>query len=688
MTTRGTRGIAIIIIMLRVGSALAFSATRHPAFRRSQQQAATTRLFASKVEQPAAAAALQDNDSSQVQVADDPFANLSDEIRSFPVKLQDKLAKRGVTSLLPIQSASFQHIQAGNDAVLHAPTGSGKTLAYVLPLAAAAVAAKKPKIQQRAKDIAVSPYIVTLLPSRELAKQVGKEWAKYYKTASSVATVFGGVPIERHTSILKKGADVVVSTPGRLRELVREGHLDYSKIKVVVIDEADMLLDTADSPDVQAILDDITTAVGDRADDPEYQLLLVSATVNDYVRNFAMEIMEIPMESESFIQVEGDESRILPGSNNNILPDSDKTTTKRPPLVEHWMTPVASKMYPSVTCDLISTLSPRLCIIFVPTKADTETVAAFLSNKISSASNVVRVLHGDMAQSQRSRTINLIRETQHDTQNQILVATDVASRGLDLPNVDLVVQFGIPRVAGKEATYNVELYTHRTGRAGRVTQQAKQGVATAPANSVVLYDVASGEGKLVADVVAQVKSTLGIQIRSKPIPSTTDIVEAGYRRALDELLLGDNSNNNKAAGDNDLVSYVRSRLLADDRVNVADPEELLNHLCTALISLSKLDPSTAPQEQRCSLITGDPADRTLLVYREDGEAVSPTEATKFCKKFGSGKLGRIMVTKIGSAVLDLPTNRAKKLLQNVQSGHEKELSGWRIEECQSLPEFK
>jgi hypothetical protein len=259
-----------------------------------------------------------------------------------------------------------------------------------------------------------------------------------------------------------------------------------------------------------------------------------------------------------------------------------------------------------------------------------------------------------------------------------LVATDVASRGLDLPNVDLVVQFGIPRVAGKDGTYNVELYTHRTGRAGRV-RQANQGPG-APSNSVVLYDVASGEGKLVNDVVAEVQSTLGIEIRSKPIPSTTDIVEAGYRRALDELLV-DNS------GD-DLVSYFRSRLLADDRVNVSDPEEMLNHLCTALVALSKVDPFTSPQEQRCSLITGNPADRTLVVYREDGEEVSPTEVMKFCKSFGSGKLGRIMVTKVGSAVLDLPAKRAKKLVQNVESGDENEVSGWRIEECQSLPEFK
>ncbi|KAI2506791.1 hypothetical protein MHU86_7686 [Fragilaria crotonensis] len=380
-----------------------------------------------------------------------------------------------------------------------------------------------------------------------------------------------------------------------------------------------MLLDAADSPDVDAILEDITEAVGERDDNPEYQLLLVSATVNDHVRDFAMQVMEISMKSKSFIQVEGNESRILPANNAALDNDSQPAQRSAPPLVQHWMTPVKSRMYPVVTADLIATLSPRLSIVFVPTKADTETVGAFLSSKLSSASNVVRVLHGDMAQSQRSRTIALIREGEHGNQNQILVATDVASRGLDLPNVDLVVQFGIPRVAGKDGTYNVELYTHRTGRAGRVTRAHKEQQATI-ANSVLLYDVASGEGKLVQDIVAEVQSALGIEIRPKPIPSTTDVVEAGYERAVDHLLVDVGSAATSAEDSDSLVSYMRSRLLADDRLNVSDPEELLKHLCTAMVALSKVDPSTTPSENRCSLITGDPADRTLCVYRDDGEA--------------------------------------------------------------------
>ncbi|OEU14573.1 DEAD-domain-containing protein, partial [Fragilariopsis cylindrus CCMP1102] len=326
------------------------------------------------------------------------------------------MTNRGITSLLPIQQASFEQIYNGGDAVLHSPTGSGKTLAFVLPI----LSSKKRKRWQRAK--VASPRVITICPSRELAKQVGKEYTKFLDKSIGVATVFGGVPIERHISLLKYKPQVVVTTPGRLRELVREGHMDYSQISTLVLDEADILLDKSDSPDVFAAIEDIEKALDEQEDDPEYQMVLVSATIGRNVRDFAE---EMEFEPEAFIRVDG---------------NSD---------------------------------------IFVPTKSETESVAAFLSDKSSGAMKI-RILHGDMSQSARSRCIALIREesssssrqqqSQQQKQQQvgqILVATDVASRGLDLPNVDLVVQYGLPKIAGKDGTISPELYAHRTGRTGR-----------------------------------------------------------------------------------------------------------------------------------------------------------------------------------------------------------------------------
>jgi superfamily II DNA/RNA helicase len=257
---------------------------------------------------------------------------------------------------------------------------------------------------------------------------------------------------------------------------------------------------------------------------------------------------------------------------------------------------------------------------------------------------------------------------------QVLVATDVASRGLDLRNVDLVIQFGIPRTAGKEGTYNVELYTHRTGRAGRAGRNTK----LAAANSIMLYDPAEGEGKLVNELIQDVHKALGIEVRAKPAPSSSDIVEAGYARVADQCF--DCSENRDSA----LVSYFHSKLVADQRVDTSDPRQLLQHLATVMAAMSNLDHSISPSEQRASLLSGDVRDRTLRVYREDGIAVSPPEVTKFCKSFGSGKLGRVTILSDGSAVFDLTTTKAEKLLETIESRID-ETNGWHVQTPSSLP---
>ena len=629
----------------------------------------------------------QDHDMDEVELSNDvqhdgsqtPLSALSKEIASFPLPLQESLARRGVTSLLPIQSATFRHILEGDDAVIHAPTGSGKTLAFVLPLVARMMTSKLMAPFAKGKHsaeryVAVSPRIVTLVPSRELAKQVGKEWAKY--SSAPVATVFGGVPIERHMSLIRKGggAHVIVSTPGRLRELVREGYVDYKHIHVLVLDEADAMLDEADSPDVRSIMKDITKAVGDREtyEEMQYQLLLVSATVNDYVRKFAMEVMEISLKSKSFISVDGQYSRIASPDGGSI----SQPLGSAAPTVKHWYTSAKSSVRPSVAADLISTLAPRLTIIFMNTKLETETVGSYLSNQLAGSAMDVRVLHGDMAQAQRSRTISLLREGSNEDfgGRQVLVATDVASRGLDLRNVDLVIQFGIPRTAGKEGTYNVELYTHRTGRAGRAGRNTK----LAAANSIMLYDPAEGEGKLVNELIQDVQKALGIEVRAKAAPTSSDIVEAGYARVANQCF--DGSVNRDSA----LVSFFHSKLASDQRVDTSDPQQLLHHLATVMAALSNLDHSISPSEQRASLLSGDVRDRTLRVVREDGIAVSPPEVTKFCKTFGSGKLGRVTIYSDGSAVFDLTATRAEKLLEAVESRRD-DAHGWHVEMPSSLP---
>ena len=609
--------------------------------------------------------------SQNVEVEEgEPLLELPSELVSFiPASVQSRMVKRGIDSLLPSQVKSFRRIYAGRDAVLQAPTGSGKTLAYVLPLVS------RKFVRSRPQKIC-TPIIIAIAPSRELARQVGKEWTKF--TDLPVATVFGGVPIERHVSLLKSKPVILVSTPGRLRELVREGHLDYSQVTTLVLDEADTLLDRGDSPDVRAIFDEIETAVGYR-EKSEYQLVLVSATINANVKEFTDELMMSP---KAYIRVKGSESKVLVSSSSSKGETSsgDASMKSNVPAVQHWHMACKSTKQSSITADLISILSPRLTIVFVPTKSETETVASFLSTKLMLGD--VRILHGDMTQTSRSRSIALIREAASLGTAQVLVATDVASRGLDLPNVDLVVQFGVPRLAGQDGTFSTELYTHRSGRTGRV-RTVHHGGSVETANAITMYDPANGEGKLIPELVKEVGEKLKVQILPKPIPSATEVVDAGYKRT--KLALGVDVDTDAGADQKkELATYFKSRLQEENSIDTNDPQQLLEYLSKAMAALSSLDASASPFEQQYSLVTGDDSDRTLRLSRKDGAALSPPQVTQFCKPLGSGKLGRIVIAKDGSAIFDLPLKRSNRLLVAMVAESSEEFV---LEQPLTLPEM-
>ena len=606
--------------------------------------------------------------------------DLPSEIASkIPQFLAEKMIRRDVTSLLPIQAKSFERIYDGDDVVLQSPTGSGKTLAFVLP-----VVARKWKGGRRKKQTA--PFVLVLLPSRELARQVGREFEKFSK--GPCATVFGGVSIERHVALLKSKPQILISTPGRLRELVREGHVEYSQIRTVVLDEADTLLDKGDSPDVRSILEDLERAIGEREEDNgEYQLVLVSATMNEHVLQFSRD-MEIPPNAK--IRVQGSESRMLvstapsePTAADSTAGDSSslehaihpKQSQTSVQSVQHWHMACKSNVRTSVAMDLISILGPRLAIIFVATKAEAEGVSSALSTKLGNS--VVRVLHGDMAQSSRSRTMALVRSSALEGDAQVLVATDVASRGIDLW-VDLVIQFGVPRISGKEGTFSTELYTHRTGRTGRVRSNQSKEDGIKPSNTVMLYDPALGEGKHIPDLTGEIKDMLGVDMLPKQLPSAAEVVAAGYDRARRSVNLGD-----KRPDKSDLVSYFRSILETEEGVDTTNPQEILEYFARSMALLSQLDPSISPFEQHASLLSGGTMESTLRFYRTDGEAVSPPEVTKTCKKHGSGKLGRVLICEDGSAVFDLSTKRAVKLLRAFKTANE----DFQLELPLSLPDL-
>mmetsp|Transcript_41275 Transcript_41275/g.46911 ORF Transcript_41275/g.46911 Transcript_41275/m.46911 type:complete len:723 (+) Transcript_41275:42-2210(+) len=567
---------------------------------------------------------------------------------SLPEPLLNHLLKEtnsNDVALLPVQKRAFDPIVNGSDAVLFAPTGSGKTLGYVLPLFTRLLQWKKEGILKKRKRLSqekyykkrdpVCPSILVLAPSRELAQQIGKVLSQYHPTSSRrVAAVFGGVPLERHASLLRREVDVVVGTPGRVRELMREGHLDTGYVKSIVLDEADVLLNFDDQPEIEMLLKGMTE---------DYQLVLASATIGQRVKKFMGEVMEIDEKSDSFIVVD----RI---KHDESLNDDLNFADDNRPKVNHWFTAARSTARPGLAAEIIVSFAPRLGIIFVASKIEVERVAAELSEKLPNVK--VNILHGDMSQATRSRSVASLREEKNSNihKSKILVATDVASRGLDLPGVDLVLQFGIPRKSGKEGTYNPELYIHRAGRAGRVGGGSKQ------ANAIVLYDPSEGETRLMPHLEKELSSS-GIKIKSRSLPSPKDIMEASYTQAVRVC-------NNMQSID-DVTSFFKEKIVSDMNITTSTSErenELISRLSEAMAALSGLRKVVTSR----SLLTADEKERTVRVWSDKAKYLDPPEVIQFVKKLGSGKLGRITICNDGSAVFDLPVKRANRLVQTYQ----------------------
>ena len=625
--------------------------------------------------------------------------------------------------LLPIQQRSFNIIADGGDAVLFSPTGTGKTLGYVIPLASrlwewkrnGSLQHKKKLQKQRfiqqqrnkndslpSKQVeAAAPSILIIEPSREMAKQVGKVWNKFHPTVSKptrqIVTVFGGVPTARQAALLSSKTDVVVGTPGRIRELIREGFLSTEHVRSIVLDEGDALLNFNDNPEVEWLLDGMRN---------DYQLILASATINKLVEKFVGEVMELEVGEDGYVNMVdevattndaaddgggggGDFGFLVDGE---ILEQQTQAVDLDTSPVRHWSMPASAASRTALVSDLIVTLAPRRGIIFVPSKAEVEVVAQELSERLSTTNDVsVHVLHGDMVQAARSRAIVAFRgdnsETKKSThpnnnnmsRTRILVATDVASRGLDIPTVDLVLQYGVPRKNGKDGTFDSELYIHRTGRCGRFG-------STRTADTIMFYDRFQGEGNTLKDLQDEMLRLRGVEILPKALPSPGEVMESLYHRALQRCMKFDEE------GKTDLVQYFENRLMKggdlleqSDSGSIRTEANLIRRLAAAMAALSGLEDVVPPR----SLLTANPSDRTIRVWNEScsrGNPLSPPEVTKLVKALGSGKLGRISICEDGSAVFDLSQSKAKRLLKKAKDDEMKSLvAGWGFDIPESLP---
>ncbi len=318
------------------------------------------------------------------------------------------LSDVGYESPSPIQAATIPPLMAGNDVVGLAQTGTGKTAAFAVP------------ILSRIDTDQKRPQALVLAPTRELALQVAEAFGKYsaHIPGLQVLPIYGGQSYGVQLSGLRRGAQVIVGTPGRVIDHLEKGTLDLSHLDYLVLDEADEMLKMGFQEDVEKIL----------AETPEYkQVALFSATMPPAIRKISKQYLHDPVE----ITVKG------------------KTSTATN-ITQRWVQVAHQRKLDALT-RILEVEAFEAMIIFVRTKQATEDLAERLRARGFSAA----AINGDIVQAQRERTIGQLKSGALD----ILVATDVAARGLDVDRISHVVNYDIP--------HDTESYVHRIGRTGR-----------------------------------------------------------------------------------------------------------------------------------------------------------------------------------------------------------------------------
>ncbi|KAJ2559255.1 hypothetical protein EV175_000422 [Coemansia sp. RSA 1933] len=342
-------------------------------------------------------------------------------VGNFPLSDETKsaLRKRGIDALFPIQASTLQPILDGYDVLGRARTGTGKTLAFSLPM-----------IEQMLKssdrmDRGRHPRAIVLAPTRELAKQVASEIEATTKKFS-VVTVYGGTSISDQIYALRGGVDFVVGTPGRVIDLIDRGCLHLDRIEFICLDEADQMLDIGFKDDMEKVLHGIKEQRNGMA----YQTLLFSATVPEWVNKVVRDFMRADHKKVDLI-------------------GSQKLKTSETITYKAIMTPWKTRQ--DIVADLVAVYGKAgRTIIFTEKKSDANNLA--VSAKFSKGA---QALHGDIVQSQREQTLQGFR----NGTVRVLICTDVAARGLDIPEVDLVINIDPPKDA--------ETFIHRSGRTGR-----------------------------------------------------------------------------------------------------------------------------------------------------------------------------------------------------------------------------
>lgn len=379
------------------------------------------------------------------------------------------LNKKKIYYLFPVQIKTFDSVFDGQDVVVQARTGTGKTLSFALPLVE--------KLKQKTTGkFGRYPKVLVMTPTRELALQVFNDFDAITQNLRCLC-VYGGTPYFPQEKAMRNGVDIIVGTPGRILDHINKGNLHLSEICHVVLDEVDQMLDMGFAPSVEEILQYAYTE-----DRPHPQTLLFSATCPPWVSKTASKYMK----PENMAKID------------LIGKDSMKTATT----VQHLAVRCHYSQRANCIGDVVQVYSGKFgrAIIFTETKRDANELGLNDAVKVET-----QVLHGDIEQKQREITLKAFR----DGSVKCLVATNVAARGIDIPEVDLVIQINPPK--------DIESYIHRSGRTGRAGRLG---------TCICFYKPNEEE------LLRRVERTAGIKFKRVAPPQPQDILQSSYEDTL------------------------------------------------------------------------------------------------------------------------------------------------------------
>ena len=373
------------------------------------------------------------------------------------------LAEYGYAKPTPIQAAAIPAALEGHDLLAAAQTGTGKTAAFALPLLQ--------KLSTSGQTLTRRPRALVLTPTRELATQIHENMRDYGKHIRvSATTIFGGVGMSPQINVLRRGVDVVIATPGRLIDHLQQRTLDLSAVETLVLDEADRMLDMGFLPALKRIL---------AALPKKRQTLLFSATFAPAIKALAMDFMHEPRE---------------------ISVSAPNTVTT---LVSHQVHPVDAVRKRDLLLHVLSQDSRRQTLVFSRTKHGADKLVTFLNaSGLRSAA-----IHGNKSQNARTRALGDFKSGRVT----VLVATDIAARGIDIEQLPIVINYDLPAVA--------EDYVHRIGRTGRAGMEG-----------LALSLVSHEEGGLLHDIRKLLKQDVAMVPVAGFEPSAPLRVDAGAPR--------------------------------------------------------------------------------------------------------------------------------------------------------------